>query len=335
MVTILDIEEDEKYKRLLMKYFQSGNLNFLLGAGASRPAINVDGNLEKELKYLADKNERFEYPIKKHQFLSTLQAVQNELISDENLSEGSDFTLKSYKNFILTLVNLLIKRNNTLLAKKCNIFTTNYDMFLEKSSEDIYPLHVNDGFSRDSSLNNKFKFSTNNFSIGTYTIGDYYKSDIPTINIIKLHGSLSWQCIGDDIFYRNLKLSDDDISIEKLSETYFNSIVLPVKNKHEDTVLMRYYDLLRIYSNELDKENSVLLTLGFSFKDEHILEITKRSLKNPTLELIIFAYNQDDIDFFKNTFEKFINVKIIHGSILNIDLAQLSEILGGIIPNET
>jgi len=39
-------------------------------------------------------------------------------------------------------------------------------------------------------------------------------------------------------------------------------IVNPAKTKFEDTLLNQYYyDLLRIYSNELEKENSVLFVI--------------------------------------------------------------------------
>ena len=55
-----------------------------------------------------------------------------------------------------------------------------------------------------------------------------------------------------------------------------------------------YYDLLRIFSNELEKENSVLFVLGFSMADEHISEIVTRSIEsNPTLMVYIFAYDQE------------------------------------------
>jgi hypothetical protein len=40
-------------------------------------------------------------------------------------------------------------------------------------------------------------------------------------------------------------------------------IVNPSKKKFEDTVLNEtHYDLLRIYNNELEKENSVLFVMG-------------------------------------------------------------------------
>lgn len=73
------------------------------------------------------------------------------------------------------------------------------------------------------------------------------------------------------------------------------AMVNPNKDKFEETTLKySYYELLRMYSNNLERENSVLLVSGFSFADEHICKITTRVAKaNPTLLILIFAF--DDI----------------------------------------
>ena len=48
---------------------------------------------------------------------------------------------------------------------------------------------------------------------------------------------------------------------------------------------------MRLMSNNLEKENSLLFAMGFSFEDEHIRNIVKRALKtNPTLMVFIFSY---------------------------------------------
>ena len=42
--------------------------------------------------------------------------------------------------------------------------------------------------------------------------------------------------------------------------------VFSLSNSFEQTILdQTYYDLLRIYTNELDKENTLLIAEGFSF----------------------------------------------------------------------
>lgn len=84
--------------------------------------------------------------------------------------------------------------------------------------------------------------------------------------------------------------------LDSFLSTYDELIMVnPNKDKFEETTLKySYYELLRMYSNNLERENSVLLVSGFSFADEHICKITTRVAKsNPTLLILIFAY--DDI----------------------------------------
>lgn len=72
-------------------------------------------------------------------------------------------------------------------------------------------------------------------------------------------------------------------------------MVNPTKRKFSETVMdIHFYELMRMFSNALEKESSVLFVMGFSFADEHIREIALRAAKtNPTLEIIIFSHGKD------------------------------------------
>ena len=79
--------------------------------------------------------------------------------------------------------------------------------------------------------------------------------------------------------------------MKKFIDEYENLLIInPTKEKFRSSVLNRnYYELLRIYSTELEKENTVLFVMGFSFSDEHIREVTIRAANsNPTLKVYIF-----------------------------------------------
>lgn len=80
------------------------------------------------------------------------------------------------------------------------------------------------------------------------------------------------------------------------------AIVNPTKDKFGLTVLnQNYYDLLRIFSNTLEKENSVLFIIGSSCRDEHIRELIIRAARtNPTLQVIVFAYHPDEAQSLKD-----------------------------------
>src|SRR5690606_7821222 len=158
-------------------------------------------------------------------------------------------------------------------------------------------------------------------------------SEVPHINLLKIHGSLNWikgrdkshseynikadyslQLLteiynlyssneGEFIDYATISegISQSDFSflneVDSTSEVInkfldlYNQIVMinPTKHKFEDTTRnVHYYEMLRMYANHLERENSVLFVLGFSFADEHILKITQRVAKsNPTLLIYI------------------------------------------------
>jgi hypothetical protein len=71
------------------------------------------------------------------------------------------------------------------------------------------------------------------------------------------------------------------------------AVVNPSKDKFEKTVMQQaYYDLLRQYSNELEREASSLFVIGFSFADEHIRSLTVRAANsNPTLLIFVFCHS--------------------------------------------
>ena len=64
-----------------------------------------------------------------------------------------------------------------------------------------------------------------------------------------------------------------------------------------------------MYSTELEKENTVLFVMGFSFSDEHIREVTLRvANSNPTLKIYIFTYTEKAEHNIKNKIPK-VNIK--------------------------
>jgi hypothetical protein len=96
---------------------------------------------------------------------------------------------------------------------------------------------------------------------------------------------------------KNKSNSLSKISVfDKFLELYEKLIIVnPTKQKFIESVIeLHFYELMRMYSNSLEKENSILFVMGFSFADEHIAKITLRAANtNPTLLVVIFAYDDD------------------------------------------
>lgn len=94
-----------------------------------------------------------------------------------------------------------------------------------------------------------------------------------------------------------------DFSIyDSFLEAYEKLIIVnPTKHKFKETVMdMHFYELMRLYSNSLEKENSILFVIGFSFADEHIAKLTMRAANsNPTLQIVVFAFSDTEEASFK------------------------------------
>ena len=339
MAHILDLGALGKdIRKGLARSFQSGHINFLIGSGASLNAIPAAGAVEQQIADLYAVGEVAEGGTRMYGFLADIQRPMNKLIKNEEDHNNAE-TIGHYKNYLGIIEAILSERRTSLLPKQATIFTTNYDLFIEKASLSYPALKLNDGFSRGPSLDNRMEYSSRTFFNTTYNTGNLYayKVEIPCINLIKLHGSFSWKKDKDDIVFRVapkvlLSPAKTPEQVKKYIEDY--AVVLPQTTKFRTTLMDRtYYELLRIYANELDCENTLLVAFGFSFGDEHILDITKRALKNPTLRLVVFAFDEVAKEAYGVKFDGYNNVDIIappDGT--QIDFEKFNEIMRSFLP---
>lgn len=91
-------------------------------------------------------------------------------------------------------------------------------------------------------------------------------------------------------------LANADVFKSFFDEYHKLVMINPTKRKFKESVIdHHFYELMRQYSNNLEKENTLLFVSGFSFADEHISDITQRAANtNPTLHIVIFAFNDAD-----------------------------------------
>lgn len=317
--TITLEKNQEELIKLLEAHIQSGNLNFLIGSGASHPAISLAGSIEQDINSLLKDGKNAEADQKAWSFLSTLDSVNNRIIEGNDDQAITD-TLKGYTDFLSTLDTLLFARKNLLLPRQANLFTTNYDFFFERAASDLTTVNMNDGFDRTSAAKAGFPFAPERYSDRIFRSGKVYErhTEVPSFNLIKLHGSLTWRKGSDEsIFFGKDALpvlsEEDSKDPSKIRDHLMSrAVILPNVRKFESTVLERvYFDLLRIYSNALDKENALLLVFGFSFADEHILDITRRALRNPTAKMIVFSYSAKSITLYAEKFKHQRNALVV------------------------
>lgn len=315
----------------LKKIIESCHLNFLIGSGASSPYFKILGDIENQITLLAaransisqDEYQVIEASMKQYYFES---CIEGNLEIMKGGKGSLDQVLSNYDAFLSSLNTILVKRRSNLVSKQVNLFTTNMDLFFDWSLEQKN-LSYNDGFAGRL----RTKYGTVNFHNTVRKTSSHfdYHAEVPHFNLFKLHGSVNWKLGPNNILYdynlnclNELKLvklpktqlinsptDSVDVIIKSIKKTpipksnahekflaAYDKLVMinPTKAKFETTTRdLTFYELLRMYSNHLERENSVLFVIGFSFSDEHIREITKRVVaSNPTLLTVIFAHTK-------------------------------------------
>jgi len=122
-----------------------------------------------------------------------------------------------------------------------------------------------------------------NKSVAYRGLNDNYLNELPTLSLIKPHGSMNWE-----------RGQEDNILIRQ-SVVENPVVVKPTGLEGQETFLNNHFhDMLRVFQLELDKQQSILIVIGFSFQDKHIAKMLNRSLKNPELNVFIFCYSECD-----------------------------------------
>lgn len=321
------------------RVFQSANLNFLIGSGASLPAINVLGTIENDLQKLLEDKKEDDYFALAEQFLSQVWLPHNCMLERNNGVPFAPSVINNVKNargnydaFVTSLERILTRRRTGLLPRRINVFTTNYDLFIEDAATRNNNLLFNDGFNKRMNVWADLEFDPGSYNHSVSATGNLYnyKVELPVVNLIKLHGSLSWEYFKGKLIYNiGEKKPLAFASPAELKKWVLgHALILPRKEKFKETLLENvYYDLLRTYSNELDKEATLLLVFGFSFADEHLETLTKKALRNATLKMLIFAYDEASVDRFMEKFSDYSNVEIIHRPGGIVDFPEMNKII--------
>jgi hypothetical protein len=341
MAKLIDICEDKDYTTILQKAVQSSNINFLFGSGCSSPAIKTLRNIESEIEK-KDKSGDTDGALKL--LKNFLEPFFDSMIriTTKALNDSDNKVLENYSNFIKIISQILYERKSSILHKQITVFTTNYDLYFELAFQSHREILVMfDGFQKYSTIDNESSFSTTEYFNTIFNNGLIYnyQVEVPSINLIKLHGSLNWAIndgkIVNSIAYIDSLNSKVKSTVNKDMKDFVDSftLVLPQKAKFKETIINQtYYDQLRIFSNELDKENTILIVHGFSFADEHIFEIVKRALRNPTLLLMIFCYDSAAKTSMEGKFKLYNNVHIFYSKKEKLEFSGMTGILNKIIP---
>ncbi len=263
-------------------------------------------------------------------------------------TDAQNKVIENYRQFVETVLKILSKKSH---KKRVNIFTTNYDGMVAHTAETLlrlgsYDFHLNDG--TDGFV--KRTLNARNFGryFQDHGVFDRHAKSVPQINLIQLHGSVYWYKDGEkiEVSYdlKRAKKRIEDVPLRE-DEDFFNTladetkteadlnppadvtatanttfqtaydtlpIVNPTKWKFHETVFEEhYYQMLRLLSYELEKPDTVFIAFGFSFADEHILNLVKRSLSNPSLHMYVCCFDEVERVEMEKKFLGFGNIELV------------------------
>lgn len=310
---------------ILPRFFASSNLNFLIGTGCSiyagaksfsgeMPYYNdisyneIEKNLQEKLhSILKDKKQNPEIVLNElyeiQQSLSTLQMNTDKI---ENIVK--DFKEKYINHHVLNITyNLSDEKNahNNFLTKltsrdaklgRPNIFTLNYDLLFEMAGDSL-GIYVNNGFH---GLHNRF-FNPSNYDVDIFIkSGNQTQKASNSINLYKLHGSLSWSKATNtespfnlyNIFEKQLEIEKSGkIGYEKIKDDF---IIYPESRKTKNSLDTPYNELFRRFIEVMHQQSAVLFVLGYGFGDDHVNKMITHAFRNPDFHLLVFMYSEDE-----------------------------------------
>jgi len=164
------------------------------------------------------------------------------------------------------------------------IFTTNYDPLFELAAAEV-GINIRNGFVGTL----KRHWDENSLRRVEGVINSRRSFELNrelTIILVKLHGSIFWQKCGDKCYESYWSPE------ERLTPT----IVFPRRQKLWDTLAFPFSSLMRYSCDIIGEECTHVISCGFSFRDEHILEHLIRPPLS-TKRLRVFAFFGESPDY--------------------------------------
>lgn len=194
---------------------------------------------------------------------------------------------------LVMLVSFLLSfSSRTATRERLHIFTTNYDRLIEYGA-DLAGLHLLDRFV--GCLEPIFRSSRLDIDMHYNPPGirgePRYLEGV--VRLTKLHGSLDW--VYRNGFVRKVGLpfgpQDDHPAIN--DQPSDSVMIYPNSAKDRETSEYPYVELFRDYAAAVCRPNSVLVTYGYGFGDEHINRTIADMLTIPSTHLVIISFGDE------------------------------------------
>lgn len=216
-------------------------------------------------------------------YLKTILISEREFLQSPKMQEA----LIYLKNFLFSFASRTASRD------RLNVFTTNYDRFVEYAC-DMAGLLILDRFIGKIEpifRTNKLELDYHYNPPGIRGEPRYVEG---VLRYTKIHGSLDWRFRETQIFKALLPFGASDNHDVLPKEPSTHVVIYPNSSKGIETVFYPYSELFRDFSSAVSQPNSVLVTYGYGFGDSHINRILEDMLSIPSTHIAVISYSKAD-----------------------------------------
>jgi len=263
----MDLENDNKKITFNRDILSSTHINFLFGAGVNGnlfPQLNKFKKTEEVIKKLGGNTERgIESGIDDIDDESKRCKIKEKFIEEfmefykDVSSKFENLSNPSLKNLMLLLKETywLVHeaQNRNSSMKQINIYTLNYDDIVEQVLDQLGYF-----YNSISASNTTTKAALMNVIGYDYNMKKY----IPSFMINKLHGDI-------------------------------RKPIIPGREKYREMLNEEYFEIAFHMKEQLCRQNSILIVIGYSGNDKHINKILQDCL-NTGLTMYWYKYSKDE-----------------------------------------
>lgn len=243
----------------------------------------INDQLKKLLNLIIENEKKFLKEIGSNNTASNNNENVNK--SDENKEQAIN-----EKNLLLLLEQFLLSfSTRTATRDRLNIFTTNYDRFIEYGLDEAGILTL-DRFIGKLNPIMRFHRVDLDYHYNPPGIRGEPRYVEGVVRFTKLHGSVDWKFEGDQIVRIPLSFGKN-VNENFFTDPYDKIVIYPNSAKAVETAFFPYSELFRDFSTAICRPNSVLVTYAYGFGDSHINRIILDMLTIPSTHLVIISYD--------------------------------------------
>jgi hypothetical protein len=213
--------------------------------------------------------------------LATERGIKDHL---DQVSTSAGFTPReALVSFLMSFASRAASR------ERLHIFTTNYDRLVERGC-DLAGLRIIDRFI--GAIEPEFRSSR--LQIDMHYLPPGIRGEPRqlegVVRLTKLHGSLDWRSEGRRFYRTSMPFGAENSHPSLPANPRQSVLIYPNAAKDSETGNYPYADLFRDFSAAVCQPNSVLVTYGYGFGDDHVNRVIADMLTIPSCHLVIIAW---------------------------------------------